>query len=128
MKALVVEDDLTSRIFLKEMLEVYGTVDVAVDGQEALNAFSAALAAGHPYHLICLDINMPKRNGQDVLKIIRHTEKTRGVRSAIVFMTTGDRKRESVIHSAKNKCNGYLVKPIEGAAIEAALRKCKLII
>lgn len=127
MKALVVEDDLTSRIILSEMLEEYGKVHVAVDGVEALDAFGSALTNGAPYDLVCLDINMPKKNGHEVLKTIRNVEKVRKAKPAVVLMTTADRKRESVISSAKNRCNGYLIKPIEMNAIVAALKKFRLI-
>lgn len=127
MHALIAEDDLTSRILLSEILEVYGIVHVAVDGEEALIAFQSALERGVPYSLICLDINMPKKNGQQVLKEIRILEKRYKFKESIILMTTSDRNRESVISSTKNRCNGYLVKPIKMAAITAALHKFKLI-
>lgn len=127
MRALIVEDDLTSRILLSEMLEVYGIVHVAVDGEEALSAFNKSLENGVPYNLICLDINMPKKNGQEVLKEIRKREAHFRVKGSVILMTTGDRNRESVVSSARNRCNGYLVKPIKMEAITAALHKFKLV-
>lgn len=127
MRVLIVEDDLTSRILLSELLEGYGAVHIAIDGEEALAAFHQALKKRAPYDLICLDINMPKVDGQAVLKIIRETEDRHSVRKAVILMITGDRNRESVISSVRNRCNGYLIKPIKADAIESALRKFKLL-
>lgn len=127
MRTLIAEDDLTSRILLEEMLESFGVVHVTVNGEEALLAFTNALNQGTPYQFICLDINMPKKNGQEVLKQMRSLEARFGARPAVIVMTTGDRNRESVISSAKNKCNGYLIKPIKAEAITTALKKFRLI-
>ena len=38
MKTLIVEDDPTSRLLLQEYLKVYGAIDVAVNGKEAVEA------------------------------------------------------------------------------------------
>ena len=63
MKALVVEDDFTSRLIMQEMLLGYGSVHIAVNGREALDAFMVAFEKGAPYDLICLDIMMPELDG-----------------------------------------------------------------
>jgi hypothetical protein len=62
---LVVEDELTSRELLKVILEPYGTIQTVADGIEAMKAFNLALAK-QPYDLICLDIMLPKMDGQQV--------------------------------------------------------------
>ncbi len=46
MKALIVEDDLTSRILLQRILSPHGICDVATDGIEALKAFRLAWQEG----------------------------------------------------------------------------------
>ena len=78
MKILIVEDELTSRELLKVILEPYGTVETVADGIEAMKAFNLALAS-QPYDLICLDIMLPKLNGQQVLKGIRKIEGDKGI-------------------------------------------------
>ncbi len=47
-RILVVEDDFGSRRMMKKLLEEYGAVDAAADGQEGLDACREALEQGRP--------------------------------------------------------------------------------
>src|SRR5260370_9304016 len=78
MKALVVDDDLTTRIVLQEMLSRYAEVHSCVDGAEAVQAYSRALDNGAAYDLICLDLLMPTMSGLEALNRIRQEEERRG--------------------------------------------------
>jgi two-component system chemotaxis response regulator CheY len=42
MKTLIVEDDFTSRLFLQKILSPYGECHIAVNGNEAVQAFQMA--------------------------------------------------------------------------------------
>lgn len=115
MKMLVVEDDLTSRLLLQALLQVYGPIDVAENGRDAIAAVSAALEGDTPYDLVCLDIMMPEMNGQQALKEIRSLEERHGAgngRGARILMTTAVHDRETVAQAFRGQCDGYLVKPI----------------
>lgn len=79
MRVLIVEDDFTSRLMIQKILQPYGEVHIAVDGDEALEAFQLAWQEQAPYELICLDIMLPKMDGQEVLKQIRNLESQRGI-------------------------------------------------
>ena len=68
MKTLIVEDDFTSRLLMQELLKGFGMVNVAVDGQEGVEAVRLALKNGEPYNLVCLDIMMPELDGQQTLR------------------------------------------------------------
>jgi len=103
-KTLIVEDDFTSGIVLREFLKSCGPVHVVVDGKQAVEAVQAALEAGDPYDLICLDILMPQMDGQQALAEIRAVEKARGIfpsQEAKVLMTTalGDAETMSAEYS-----------------------------
>lgn len=116
MKALVVEDDATSRLLLREWLRTYGDTDVAANGREAVRAVAAALEANAPYSVICLDIMMPEMDGQQALREIRGLEAQHGRdtgRGACVLMTTALRDKDNVMTAFREQCDGYLVKPIE---------------
>jgi two-component system chemotaxis response regulator CheY len=124
MKILVVEDDLPSRLLLQKMLQPYGTCDVAVNGQEAVEAIRLARNQRAPYALICLDIMMPEMDGRTALKIIRAEEESAGLlpsQSAKVVMTTALRDIENVATAYRELCDAYLVKPIDREKLMALL-------
>ena len=84
MKTLIVGEDFTGRRVPQRRLAGYGETHIAVNGPEAVDAFSGALASGKPDELICLDIMMPEPDGQcaarrigpiDLFELGRHLEK-----------------------------------------------------
>jgi two-component system chemotaxis response regulator CheY len=117
LKILVVEDDFSCRVLLQALLAKHGDCHVAVNGREAVVAFSAALEAGEPYRLICMDINMPGMGGQEAVNQIRNIEKSQGEPSVKIFMTTSMRDMATIVASFKVKCDAYLFKPIKGAEL-----------
>jgi two-component system chemotaxis response regulator CheY len=130
MKALIVEDDMPSRKFLQKVLEQYGTVEAAVDGQAGIDMFSAAFESGAPFDLVCLDIMLPKMDGQEVLKKIRSYEQEHGVSGldgVKIIMTTALRDSKNIINAFIEQCEAYLAKPIERDALIAELRSFGLI-
>jgi two-component system chemotaxis response regulator CheY len=125
MKTLIVEDDFTSRLLLQELLKHRGEVHIAVNGREAATAVQAAVTAGRPYDLICLDIMMPEMDGHGALGEIRRIEEAAGVRpgeGAKVMMTTALADPRNVIAAYRNLCDAYLVKPIDKARLLDTLR------
>ena len=121
MRILIVEDDFMSRKILMKFLAPYGECDVAVNGVEAVQAFTQTLAARSGYGLICLDIMMPGIDGQEVLKIIREKEKQAGilpVKEVKVLMTTTLQTPRDVFEAYyQGGCTSYLPKPIEKRAL-----------
>lgn len=115
MKTLIVEDDFTCRLLVQEILKGYGPVHVASNGTEAVAAFGRALDGGTPYDLVCMDIMMPGKDGQETLAEMREIERKRGIQfeegSKIVMLTAlGDMR--NVMGAFGNLCNAYLRKPI----------------
>jgi two-component system chemotaxis response regulator CheY len=116
MKALVVDDDLTTRIVLQELLASYAEVQSCVDGNEAVQAYRKALESGRPYDLICMDIRMPKMGGLDALRLIRREEELRGrdcVRKTRVIIATAADDANSISEAFRELCDAYIVKPID---------------
>lgn len=117
MKVLIVEDDHISSRLLQKMLVSLADCYVAVDGIGAVEAFTQALQDRDPYDLICLDIMMPKMNGQEVLKMIRRIEREREVseqaEAKVIMMTALDSPQNVIDAYFQGGCNGYLVKPIK---------------
>ena len=130
MKTLIVEDEITSRVMLREILKRYGLPHVAMNGKEAVNAVNAALQSGNPYDLICLDIMMPEMDGQEALKRIRQLEAEAGVtaeKRAKVIMTTAWADRGTVLEAIQSQCDYFLVKPIDSRVLLDELRQLGLI-
>jgi len=116
MKFLIADDDFDSRKLLQRILHPYGICDVAVDGEEGVEAFRAALKENDPYSLVCLDILMPNMDGQQALREIRELEKEMGVpedkRVRVIMITGLDDTQE--VHDAffLGEAMSYIVKPI----------------
>jgi DNA-binding response OmpR family regulator len=80
-RALVVEDDGPTRRLLQDLLEERGCeVDVAVDGQQALN-----LLAENDYGVIVLDIVLPRISGTVVMEYLH--ERKPELLSRIIVVT-----------------------------------------
>lgn len=130
LRALVVEDELTSRLILQDLLSKYGVCHVAVNGAEAVEAFRSSLLSGQRYDLICMDIRMPVMDGTEAVRHIRWLEEQRGIYSSDgvkIFMTTSIRDVKTITKAFKELCDGYLFKPIDGAELEENLADFRLI-
>lgn len=129
-KILVCEDNFVDRKILCNFLQQYGTVDVAANGKEALEAFKGSFEEEkNPYGLVCLDINMPEIKGIEVLKTIRNIEDNADSDSknhAIVIMTTSAEDPSSILKSFKEQCDGYIKKPVTKEKLKTELAKHKI--
>lgn len=130
MRSLIVEDDFSSRAFLQKFLSRYGECDIAVDGEEAVNAFCQATRSGQPYGLICMDIRLPGIDGIEAVRRIREIEEENGVLSTWgvrILMTTGTGNPDTVVDSFQALCDGYYVKPIDISIFQNELRRLGMI-
>ena len=90
-------------------------VFVCRDGEEALDflfrrgQFTKASAAPRP-DLILLDLNLPKKNGIEVLELVKTNANMKDI--PVVVLTTSDRD-EDVTRCYKVGANSYLTKPVQ---------------
>jgi two-component system, chemotaxis family, chemotaxis protein CheY len=129
MKILIVEDDFTCRTILQHMLQSCGTCHIAVNGQEAVEAFRQAMQEDEPYDLVCLDIKMPGMDGQAALKEMRAAEWADGTTSmdgAKIVMTTALDDLANVSEAYVGMADGYLTKPVEPAKLFGLLKELQL--
>ncbi len=120
MKSLIVEDDFTSRLLMQKFLAPYGESHVAVNGNEAIEAFTQAINSDEPYQLICLDIMMPEMDGHATLKEIRAFEENKGIMvgdGVKIIMTTAFGDMDNKLTAVKEFCDAYLVKPIDRSKV-----------
>ena len=130
MKCLIVEDDFVDRKHIHTHLSDYGDCFGVVNGCEAVLAVQYALDEGEPYDLMCLDIMMPKMNGQEALKEIRRIESERnihGADGAKIIMTTGVDDSANIMGAFKSGCEAYIVKPVTKERLAKELQKLGLI-
>lgn len=103
-KILIVEDDLSGRLYLNKVLEKTGATLVnAIDGQEAIDA-----ARNHPdIDLILMDIQLPLIDGYKAANTIRKFRKDIIIIAQTAYGLHGDTER--IINSGFNE---YIIKPI----------------
>lgn len=131
MKALIVDDDFYSRNMMHEILRPVAQCDIAVNGEEAIEAFRRALTQGVPYDLICLDLLMPELDGQQALREIRAIEKefdvTMHAEVKVVVTTMLDDEQETHDAFFLGGATSYLVKPIDEEKLMGEVRSLGLI-
>ena len=91
LRALVIDDNDTSRAFLEEQLRTWGVrSEGASDGHGALPRLRAALDEGDAYALVLLDTHMPDPSGRQLAHAIHAAPALS--RTALVLLTAvGDR-------------------------------------
>ncbi len=114
---LLVEDNpadqqLTIRAFKKG--KVNTNLQIANDGQEAMDYLyrkgKYADKKEYPWpDLILLDINMPRKDGKQVLREIRENPDLKTI--PIVMLTTSDQDKD-IIESYELGVNSYISKPV----------------
>ncbi|MFH1843841.1 MAG: ATP-binding protein, partial [bacterium] len=112
---LLVEDNPINRRVALMMLEKLGfTVAIAVDGQQALEAYRQT-----PYDIVIMDCQMPVMDGYEATRSIRELEGTQH-RAIIIALTAnavaGDRQR-----CLDAGMDDYLAKPARFNALAAAI-------
>jgi two-component system chemotaxis response regulator CheY len=130
MKTLIVEDDFASRLVLQTFLSRYGECHVAVNGREAVDAFSAAQAGQEKYDLICMDIMMPGMDGHEAVRQVRALEESCGVLSSSgvkIIMVTALNDIKEVSRCFRELCDAYLVKPINLTDLLKEIRSQQLV-
>jgi CheY-like chemotaxis protein len=114
-KALVVEDDATTRTLLAGVLEsIDCDVDLAADGEEALVQLQT-----RAYDVILLDIVLPKMSGIDVMESLR---RDRPDILGCIIVVTGLGIRE--IRTLFPSVHETLSKPVIPNRLRQAVRSC----
>lgn len=113
MRLLIIEDEKRTAEYLRKGLAENGyVVDMAHDGEDGL-----AMALTGIYDLLVLDINLPRRDGWELLSALR----SQGVETATLFLSA----RDGVADRVKGLGLGaddYLVKPFAFSELLARLQ------
>lgn len=112
---LLVEDNEGDIVLTTEALEeskIISTINVVRNGKDAVDyvfnrgAFQNATTPD----LILLDVNLPLKNGHEVLSLIKNNEATTHI--PVIMLTTSSSATDINL-SYKNHVNCYITKPVE---------------
>ena len=113
MKILVVEDEEKLLESIREGLVHSGyVVDTALDGEEG-----SFMAFTNDYDLIILDINLPKKDGFEILREIRERDKEVNIIILTALSDVDDRVRGFDLGA-----NDYVLKPFHFEELKARIR------
>ncbi|MGE3977330.1 MAG: chemotaxis response regulator CheY [Nitrospira sp.] len=117
MKILVVDDMVTMRRIVKNILKQLGfaNVEEAENGQEALQKLQA-----DTYGFVVSDWNMPVMTGIDMLRAIRADEK---LKTTPVLMVTAEAQQSNLVEAVKAGVSNYIVKPFTAETLQEKIEK-----
>jgi len=124
LEILLVEDNqhdasLARELFLEDRLQ--NQVTIVDDGVKAL-AYLRGLGEykGKPQpDLVLLDLNLPKKDGREVLAEIKSDPKLEGIP---VIILTGSRAEEDILKAYNLNVTSYIIKPVNVDKLIRALR------
>jgi CheY-like chemotaxis protein len=112
---LLVEDDPGDVLITREAFaenKVRNTLDVVSDGEAAMAYLrrQGDFAAAPRPDLVLLDLNLPRRDGHEVLAEIKSDPDL--ARIPVVILTTSDAE-EDILRSYNLHANAYVTKPVD---------------
>jgi CheY-like chemotaxis protein len=114
-EVLLVEDDPGDVLMIREAFadnKLNNRLTVVSDGEQAsdlLHRRGKYADAGRP-DLILLDLNLPRKDGREVLAEIKHDERLRCI--PVVILTTSEAE-EDILRSYELHANAYVTKPVD---------------
>jgi CheY-like chemotaxis protein len=112
MKILLVDDSDADVYLFQEAfrgLQSVHELEVARDGEQALQHLHAAAGPEYLPAMILMDLNLPKVDGFEVLRAIREDPKLRAI-PVIVLSSSSDERQ--VYRAYEMGANAYVVKPM----------------
>ena len=115
-KVLVIDDDETTRKWLKNVIEKEGLeVLLAEDGEQALDVFAQERPG-----IVITDLKMPKIDGMEVLQRVKKMDPL-----TQVILVTADGDYNLAIHALRGGALDYLRKPIDLEDLFVVLGRAK---
>jgi CheY-like chemotaxis protein len=124
LEILLVEDNkgdigLITELFLDS--ESLTSLHIAEDGEEAIRfLYGKDKFLGSPLpDIIILDLNLPKKDGREVLKEIKKNDDLKNI--PVIVLTTSSAEKD-IIQAYDLHANAYIVKPINFDEFMAAIK------
>ena len=127
-QVLLVEDNPGDALLTQEALEdseMNIQLSIVSDGEQALDfLFHRPPFEDVPVpDLVLLDINLPRKNGQEVLDIIKQDEKTRFI--PVVMLTTSNCAFD-IRQAYQKHANCYITKPVDFQGFNIIIRNIEM--
>jgi CheY-like chemotaxis protein len=124
-EVLLVEDDPGDVLLIREAFDfnkVLNNLNVVNDGEQALAYLrrEGGYADTTRPDLILLDLNLPRKDGREVLAEVKADEDLRTI--PIVVLTTSEAE-EDVLRSYQLHANAYVTKPVDFERFVAIVRQ-----
>ena len=105
---LAVDDNVNNLFTLRSIIGNLSNTEIveATSGEEALR-----LTTERNFHLVLLDVQMPRMNGYETAEILKMTDRTRNI--PIVFLTAVYKSEEFVSRGYATGAVDYLTKPLD---------------
>ncbi len=120
LSVLIVDDNATNRLILRENLVSWGAlVSEAENGKDCLGAIETREREGKPFHLILMDGRMP---GMDGFETVEEIKIRFGHLIKIVMLLTSDNRSNKISRARKAGVPLYLVKPVKKDELKTAIQ------
>lgn len=122
---LLAEDNQGDVLLIEEAFHegrIVNSISTVNDGEKAIQYLKkeGSYSESTTPDLILLDVNMPRKNGHEVLKIIKNDETLKQI--PVIMLTTSSSEKD-VLKSYKNHANCYITKPVEVDEFLLAIKK-----
>jgi two-component system response regulator len=109
-KILMIDDDAEDRMLMQDMFTEIGVPNVAhyeESGEKAISYLEKLSSVELP-SVIVLDLNMPRLNGTQVLRLIKENDKLRNITVIIYSTSVNHIEKEQTL---KLGAHSYVIKP-----------------
>lgn len=114
LSVIIIDDEIEAQDILENLLNKYPDITVAHKASSVDEAIVKILETKPD--LIFLDIEMPRKNGFELLKLLKST----GISIPVIFVTAFD---QYAIEAIKASAFDYLLKPVEVDELDKAIKR-----
>lgn len=121
-RILLVEDTPSDVRLTKEALKdckLEHSLHVVNDGEQAMDYLRSVAGTDEQPDLLLLDLNMPKKNGHEVLAEMKQLAQ---YRHTVVILLTVSQDEQDIAKALNLKMNYYLPKPVTGEKLDTLLQ------
>jgi PAS domain S-box-containing protein len=110
-RVLVIDDNATNRLILRETLGGWGCTVVDLEsGRAGIRAFQTARERGEPFNVVLLDCNMPELDG---FAVAEELHQVMGYERTTIMMLTSGNRGGDLLRARRAGLKAYLIKPVK---------------